>query len=394
MMKKKIIASIIVLSLIITIMPLSVFASESKIENLEFESQICMVQGNSEEIFNKKSSDVMIKYNYHINADNAKDKYRASLSFAIPTQEGIKNINVEGELEKTIDENNNWFLIGPLEGSFSVGATTYDVTAGFTNELETGKVNAGVSITSSSMNNEIEDAIMFAFGDKINRKETPESPVKGTYEVEPFSFSNVASATVKLKELTSVTAMSMTGKYERSTKRVKNQIKSKISTVKTHYKDKGINASVKISYLKIGLKRVSTTNKTYIIGVERLPIGNTPTGTVLLKSVFLDMLSLAGLPTSTIDAMLGDSKGSAFKDVNSDDTYVEINFASNAKANFDSTAFPVVFQMARSAESATTEKYKFYANITYQVHHSITLGGTTTFYLHSNTASDTASITI
>lgn len=147
--------------------------------------------------------------------------------------------------------------------------------------------------------------------------------------------------------------------------------------------------------MEIGLKRLGSSPKTHIVGVEKLNI-TTGTGNVVLKNILLDMLSLAGIPTGTIDAMLGNSKGTITKDVNTNDTSVIIKFGAGSTANFDSTAFPVIFQLARNSgqNSAVSDNYKFYANITYYVHLNVVLSGSTTFYLHSNPASATSSITI
>lgn len=395
-MKKKILASIITLSLILTMIPANAFATNINSEAQPFESNICLVQGDSTDIFNGNVSDITLDYSYNIGSIDANGFCQSSLTVSIPTQDGMKAVTVEGELEETEDEDGNSFLVGPLEGQILIGSKLYDVTVGLTKDLRNNKVNAGVTMTTDTMNDEVEEAIMFSFGDKIELTEIAEPIVKETNGIEPYSYSTLASATVKLKELSTVTAMSMTGKYENSTKRAKNQVKSKISTLKNHFKEhNGTAGTVRIHNLEIGLKRLGNSPKTHIVGVEKLNI-NTGTGTVLLKSVLLDMLSLAGIPTGTIDAMLGNSKGSVTKDVNSNDTSVRIKFGAGSTANFDSTAFPVIFQLARNSgqNSAVSDNYKFYADITYYVHINVPLSGTTTYYLHSNPASATSSITV
>ena len=395
-MKKKILASIITLSLMLTMIPTNAFATNVNSEAQPFESNICLVQGDSTDIFNGNVSDITLDYSYNIGNIDANGFCQSSLTFSIPTQDGMKTVTVEGELEETEDEDGNSFLVGPLEGQILIGSKLYDVTVGLTKDLRNNKVNAGVTMTTDTMNDEVEEAIMFSFGDKIELTEIAE-PIVENNSIEPYSYSTLASATVKLKELSTVTALSMTGKYENSTKRAKNQVKSKISTLKNHFKEhNGTAGTVRIHKLEIGLKRLNNSSpKTSITGVEKLNI-NTGTGTVLLKSVLLDMLSLAGIPTGTIDAMLGNSKGSVTKDVNSNDTSVIIKFGAGSTANFDSTAFPVIFQLGRTAghNTAVSDNYKFYANITYYVHINVPLSGTTTYYLHSNPASATSSITV
>lgn len=396
-MKKKILASIITLSLMLTMIPAKAFATNVNSEVQSSESNICLVQGDSTDIFNGNVSDVTLDYSYNIGNIDANGFCQSSLTFSIPTQDGMKTVTVEGELEETEDEDGNSFLVGPLEGQILIGSKLYDVTVGLTKDLRNNKVNAGVTMTMDTMNDEVEEAVMFSFGDKIEFAEIAEPIVEETNDIETYSYSTLASGSAKFKELSTVTAISITGKYENSTKRARTQIKSKISTIKKHYKEeKASHAKVRIHNIEVGLKRLNNSSpKTIIEGAEKIRI-NTGDDMVILKKVLLDMLSLAGIPTGTIDEMFGDSKGNVSKDENPDETSVNIRFGTSSTANFDTHAFPVIFQLGRIAghNTAVSDKYKFYASITYHVKLDIILSGSTAFYLHSNTASATSSITV
>lgn len=362
------------------------YAAENYV--LKERSSVKVVQDNND-VLSKRIQEENIRYDYRISEPNENGMCDAVLTFEIP--EICESIQVRGKLERVTDSEGKAFLMGPLEGTVTIDGIKYQVLVGVTKDLETGKMNAGVSMTASES---IDEQIMFAFGDRIDRKVESQEEPEQQDTVRPRAFSTVATTTAVLKN-TSKTGVTAYGSYEKSSSRFKVKLKSHIKEVKSYYM--GIRTDVKdvaISKYTIGMRRKGTSAYSYIAGMEEVSGKNGSSG--VLKSIFSDLLSLAGIPTSTIDSMLGTAKGSITVTQTTTHACVETKVSAGNSVNFDSNQFPVIFQLQRASgtTSAKAQDYDFYASIQYHLTGYIPQKGTVSFYSDTNNATKTVSVTV
>lgn len=378
--------SLMLVMALLLCMSIQGYAAENYV--LKERSSVKVVQDNND-VLSKQIQEEDIRYDYKISEPNENGICDAVLTFEIP--EICERIQVSGELEKVKDSEGKAFWMGPLEGMATIDGTEYQVLVGITKDLETGKMNAGVSMTSSGS---IDEQIMFAFGDRIDRKVESQEEPEQQNAIRPHAFSTVATTTAVLKN-TNKTGVTAYGSFEKSSSRFKVKLKSHIKEVKSYYM--GIRTDVKdvaISKYTIGMKRKGTSAHSYIAGIEEVSGKNGCSG--VLKSIFSDLLSLAGIPTSTIDAMLGTAKGSIAVTQTTTHACVETKVSTGNSVNFDANYFPVIFQLQRASgtTSAKAQDYEFYASIQYHLTGYIPQKGTVSFYSDTNNAAKTISVTV
>lgn len=370
--------------------------SEEKISNINLVSQ-----DNSEKVFKGSDLEKSIKYDYQIDSEDEEGNYSATLSFILPIDNQEKTVTVSGILSSTQDPSGEVFLEGPLEGDIVLNGLNYNVVAGVTKSVTTGKMNAGITL---STNDKWDEQIMFSFGDKIvrqldNKEANPLSPdalprASSTFKEVVTGSSAISGAS------SSGPVLKLRGLYQQSSKRASVGINSNISGLKTYYKNKNKVSTVnaRIHSLRIELERDSNINPgSYIAGIEKPNLSVGSTGQTPLKPIFQDACTLIGIPSAAIISAINDAEGNIDYHHSTNNTYVNVTFSGTSKANFDSASvtLPVIFQLNRTtASKSAKEAYNFKARMRYYVNFNIPLSGSTTFYADAVNISKSCTLTI
>ncbi len=380
---KRIFSFLLIIAVIFSL-NISSYAAEEPLNLIEEDKSVSVIQDENRVLVDQLEQK-SIQYEYELGAIISKDgTCEASLFFTLPGADQEK-VAVKGVLETIEDSVGKTFLTGPLEGSTVIQGKEYEVLVGFTKDLQTEKVNAGVTIFNSG--NAVEE-IVFAFGEKIERK--IDMNIEGSKpSISPYAFENLATASGKINN-TNTTGVKVYGDYEKKSKRFKIRLKSYITSVEKYYKDiRNDVRTIRVSKYKLGLKRMAETPKSHIVGIEEDIKG----GSGVLSDIFSDLLSLLDIPGATI---LGAAKGTVDVAKGTANSYVEVKVHAGSTVDFDSKYFPIVYQLARNSgvNSAATQKYQFYGSLQYNLTGHNPQKGVISFYSNTEVASETVSISI
>jgi hypothetical protein len=108
-------------------------------------------------------------------------------------------------------------------------------------------------------------------------------------------------------------------------------------------------------------------------------------------------MSLIGIPTSTISALLSSLKGSVSKDIYANNGTVTIKFGLTQYARFDNTGgVPIVFQLAKSGSLTGPTTYNGITKIKYRTEFIPKDLSSSMYYIYtdSSTATGTVSLTL
>lgn len=378
-------------------------------KNAEFKSSSVTILTNTIHVgkinlSNSKANEV--KYTYHITPIDSGNQATASLRFILVGKEENLDVTTSGTLTKYLDVNGTPYLEGPLEGNITLDGINYSVLVGFMKNLETDKVNVGVNITP-----EEGDAppCLFVFGEDVSLNLENETISSSDSEISSeaenkassaLALTNLGSKSGGLKSYSGFTGKAITvkGQLHKNTNRVFVSVNSGRSAVKAYLKDLNVGCTVntpKIREMTIGLNRVTAQNS-YIAGIETFDFDGTNFGTrCSLHPLLADAMSLKGIPTATIDAVLSGLKGTVNHVNYVNDNKVEFTFGTSDKPNFDSTAAAIVFQLDKqSSGSAKDCKYKLYGKMKYSVVINIPASGTSTIYANAEDVSKTVTFSL
>ncbi|MCR4722459.1 MAG: hypothetical protein K5629_01620 [Eubacteriales bacterium] len=308
---------------------------------------------------------------------------------------------------------------GPLSGHIEINKTTYKVLAGFSKIDNNPEIQVSVSIQAENKIDAIQP-IVFIFGEEvittqIHQEITNKSHVESiTAFSKPFeefpkgnrsgSFSYVGCDFEYFDSGFNISgyAQRSRGYFDSNTNRFAVTIKSYCDNVENYFSSSGIaEAAIKSFDIKLIRDDNYTMNSfSYIVGIESYDfnVGNFGAGAVLIKPLFEDIMSILGVPTSTISAIFNGLKGSAEKDVYTSNTTVSISFGLLYNADFDNSGagVPIVFQLTRNQNNYTgNSSYTFKTSITYRVVYT-PIGSTYPSYIYIDgyDTSKTVSVTL
>lgn len=326
----------------------------------------------------------------------------------------VNNILVEAKASGIVDKytlsSGDILWEGPIRGITNISGVEYKVIVGFA-KLDNSE-DVQVSVTIQSLDNDtIIDPIVFSFGKNLITNEMYQELFGDTTcDTDAVNFANelstMASGSYTLKGTTSTsyksggfgtvpgTAQTSRIYYDSNDKRLALTVQSYCSNVNTYYSKSGI-AGTTIKSLGYKLVRSASTTNSYIVGTESFDFDTSDFGSsAVLQPLFEDILSLLGVPTSTILTVFGSLKGTVTQQHNTNNTSVSVSFGITDNADFDklSTGLPIVFQLGRS--SAGTSQYTCTTDITYRTG-LLPTGSqyTTTIYTDGLSASKTVSLT-
>lgn len=264
---------------------------------------------------------------------------------------------------------------GPLYGSVTINGVTYDATAGFMMLASTSAMQGSLNLQAPS---EI-STLALTFGDHVLTQEMVEGMMAANAainaleansnltvtadEIAATSTGNYQFIGTSIRTLTGGYSNLGTGQIARSYFNQKRNtfalaIQTFESTPNAHFAEYANVSGCYTRVYKLGYGLTLTTNEAednhaWIAGYEKLPFTNGSTSSlgVLIKAVFEDILSVLGVPTSTINAILNGVKGDFVLNQSlTQNSEIEIRFGLLTTANFESSevGIPIVYQLTRN----------------------------------------------
>lgn len=353
-----------------------------------------------------------VEYSYTMSEDTLMgDTANVTLSFRAYVDQLLVEAETSGVVDKYTLSTGQVLWEGPIRGITTIDGVEYKVIVGFAKLDDSEAVQISVTIQSFD-EDMIIDPIVFAFGSDIVTNEMYQELLNGAAtSVDAFNSSNQldarASGSYSLKGTTSAnfktngfgtvpgTAQTSRVYYDSTDHRVALSVQSYCANVNAYYSKSGI-AGTTVRTLNYQLVRSSSTSNSYIAGTESFDFNTNNFGSsAILMPLFEDILSLLGVPTSTISTVFSSLKGTVTQQHNTNNTTVTVSFGATDNADFDklSTGVPIVFQLGRS--SAGTSQYTATTNISYRTG-LLPTGSQYTTIIHTDglSASKTISVSV
>lgn len=358
-----------------------------------------------------------VTYNYNLTPQE-NDPFLADvvLEFSMLVDSKTYPVSATGIVDAYQLSNGETLWEGLLRGHVEINEKIYKVLIGFAKLGSSADIQISVTIQALD-NTEAIDPIIFMFGNNVITMEIYEELTEDTHQISTGNISN--GHEMEFASLTAAGtftyvgydfanfhsganisgyAQRSRGYFNSNTNQFAVTIKSYCDNVDDYFADYGF-ASTAIKSFAIELVRdsgYSTGSFSYIIGTEKYnfdvgDLGNA----VLIKPLFDDIMSLLGVPTSTISAIFDRLKGSVDEDFHSSDTTVSVSFGLLQSANFDNSGVgvPIVFQLGRNSGYTGNSSYTFVTSIAYRTTYMPT-GSTTAGYIYTDGYDTSKTVTI
>lgn len=329
-----------------------------------------------------------VTYSYTIKP-NPHDLNKANvfLSFSVKANSNIYHASATGMVNAYPLSSSDTLWEGPIDGSIVFDENEYSIIASFA-KLESN-TTPQITVTMQT-ESKVTLPFIFTFGDDIISKEIHQeisSHSENNIANTVFSNTNPALRSTETFDTVAIwpalyrvgdhvaTGQSARIYFSDETNRLVVGIGTYCNNISDFWNDvSNINVETVVDSFSVRLIRdsnYSVTTYSWIEGIEafRFPQSNFNAGAVFLENLFYDILSLFGVPTSTISRLLSSLKGSVTTDITTSDSSVSINFGLTQSANFDESnvGIPIVFQLDRNAEGYMGRSaYTFVTSIRYR----------------------------
>lgn len=384
------------LSIIMVVSAISISAFATNVTGSGNESDITVI---TEDTFLNLFGDASatIEYSYSVSPANSMGTHTVRLDMVINTATDAYPVTVSGEVDETVLADDVTLLQGPLYGELIIGGETYELSAGFSKLLNDDAINVGIVI-----NPTVQDPqqVMFAFGDVVITEEvqslideyaravqtevqSEESTLITEGTAGTLGYSQGGSAYGYLGN-TSTVGQTLIVYQDMSVKRIGVRVLTAKSNATTYYRNLySPGASVRITKIVSGLERV-TSGGASISNIDSVTGAYVGKGTVSLKPLIIDILSLLGIPTSTFEAALSGLTGSLTWSVMGSNASVTAQFGTTSNTSgLDSAGLSTIFNLINSG-GAHIERFRAYSQVQYWVGYNVPLSGATSFYVTSN----------
>lgn len=326
-----------------------------------------------------------VTYSYSIApCEDRPNESEVQLEFSFIVDDQVFTFETTGIVNAYKLDNGNVLWEGPIRGCKTINGVEYSVIAGFAkmNSNPAVQVNATIQGKNETDGDKV---VLLSFGATVITQAIYEELVRETnLAVAPSNEANVAqtrsfvqvgSDTANFDNLNAGTAQEVVGYFDSITNQFAISIKTHCANLENWAnRTSTINANTYVHSFEINLATNTTTptGHSWIDNVNSFDFGNSNFNTVLavlVKSLFEDILSLLGVPTSTISTMLDGLKGNVDKNIDGDDATVSVSFGLAQKADFDesSAGIPIVFQLdCVPSTYVGNSSYTFSSNICYR----------------------------
>lgn len=306
------------------------------------------------------NSSVEYSYNFDVRTENPA-KADVVLVFNWLVNGEIFSASVEGTVDAYNLEDGRIFWEGILRGNIPWKQQTAKVLCGFSKIDGSSEIQANITIQGDSI-----DPIMFSFGAQVLTMDMHE---KLAGKSEASRSGNVGIDTLSEESNASVVwvtsgyagfeddeflANAITSRlfFDRDNNRCAVAVQSNCAIVETKYPASDVS-SASIKTISYGLTRGASAagaTYSYIAGVETFGFTMPSQGSSIrgaLSPLFEDAMSLIGIPTSTINAIVGNLYGTVEMNTYTNNYTVSFEFGLYDEANFDDSGrgVPVVFQI-------------------------------------------------
>lgn len=332
-----------------------------------------------------------VSYSYTFTPCSA-DSTSADVTLSFSINSGSMSIPcfVSGVVTAYPLESGNVFWEGPLRGNVVIQGTNVLLLSSFSKMSTSDEVQ--ITLTMQPQDNSLPFTLL-AFGNDIMTDEVaqelgtdssncpliselPEVPPIGLTSSDGFNLISHTSAFLPSPH--SGSSQLATCHFESSTNRVAVSLRSFTNNVNTYYADLG-SAFTCIETFTIELIRTGTTtgnNHSWIAGIEQFDFLDTDFGNAnaLISGLFSDAMSMLGIPSATISALLDGLHGmierSHSNTTSSNRFSVTCTFGLLDEAIFDNspTGVPIIFQLDRNYNGAYSgnSAYDYSTSIEYR----------------------------
>lgn len=326
-----------------------------------------------------------VTYSYSIApCEDRPNESEVHLEFSFIVDNQVYTFETTGIVNANKLDNGDVLWEGPIRGSKTINGIEYSVIAGFAkmNSNPAVQVNATIQGENETDGDKV---VLLSFGATVITQAIYEELVRGSNPAvtpsneanaaQTRSFVQVGSDTANFDNLNAGTAQEVVGYFDSITNQFAISIKTHCANLENWAnRTSTIDANTYVHSFEINLATNTTTSTghSWIDNVNSFDFDNSNFNTVLavlVKSLFEDILSLLGVPTSTISTMLDGLKGNVDKDINSNDATVSVSFGLAQKADFDesSAGIPIVFQLdCVPSTYVGNSSYTFSSNICYR----------------------------
>lgn len=327
-----------------------------------------------------------VAYNYTISPipDN-EELAEVYLNFTLSILNETYNFSTNGFVNSYELSSGNTLWEGPTRGVERINGIDYSVIAGFSKLDNSPAIQVNVTIQALYEEDSIEPLII-SFGDQVITQDIYQELVRSSSTVSmpeqtadvsfnsSSSFALVGSDYANFYNLNAGYAQQVRGYFDS----VANQFAVSVKTYGSNLENwanqtSTIDADTNVHSFEIRLISNSTSggSNSWIDNVHSYDFAesNFGGGAVLIKALFEDILSLLGVPTSTISSMLDGLKGSVDDDIKADEGSVSVSFGLTQSADFDASdvGIPIVFQLDCVPSTYTgNSSYTFASSITYR----------------------------
>ncbi len=326
-----------------------------------------------------------VTYSYSIlPCEKSPNESEVYLEFSFTADNQLFNFTTRGTINAYKLNNGDVLWEGPIRGSKTINGIEYTVIAGFAkmNSNPAIQVNATIQGKHETDGDKV---VLLSFGTTVITQAIYEELVPERQPVVESSSEATATQTqsfvqVGFDAVTSDTpnagiAQTVIGYFNSTT----NQFAVSIRTYGANLENWAnqismIDAKTTVDSFKIRLAANTTTPTahSWIDNVNSYDFSESNFGSkvaVLVKPLFEDILSLLGVPTSTISTMFDGLKGKVGDDIKSNEATVSVEFGLSQQADFDasSVGIPIVFQLdCVPSTYVGNSSYTFSSKITYR----------------------------
>lgn len=339
--------------------------------------------GQRADSISQRTEDVTYSYSI-IPCEKRPDESEVVLEFTFIADDQVFNFSTSGIVNAYKLNNGDVLWEGPIRGNKTINGIEYTVIAGFAklNSSPAIQVNATIQGKHEADGDKV---VLLSFGTTVitqaiyeelvpERQPVVESSSEAT-ATQTRSFVRVGSDTATFDNLNAGTAQAVIGYFDSTTNQFAVSIKTYGGNLENWANQISmIDANTTVDSFEINLAANATTSTahSWIDNVNSYDFGESNFGTlfaVLVKSLFEDILSLLGVPTSTISTMFDGLKGHVDDDIKSNNATVNVSFGLLQQADFDasSVGIPIVFQLdCVPSTYVGNSSYTFSSNITYR----------------------------
>ena len=358
--KKQLFAFLLIVAFVFTSLPLSLASSHiGSTDEFFVDTSIQYIDVSAiSSLFPSSEGDVSVSsvtYSYAFNQES-NDIADVSLT-ALWSIGSVKvPVQVAGTVSAYTLSSGTTLWEGVLRGTALINDANIPALLGFSKFDDGTDIQANLTIQPTGLN-----AIIFSFGQQIFTESIMQeiSPPVTTSAHTPTVTNSTSSEYVLKKMGYFLFPSGNYSGYAQTTRVYYNpEYKTCVLALQSHCDTLtstfGAGSSAYLNSLYYQLDR---TGAPYIAGFNYIPDSTTPTTTQLvLLSIFEDLLSLLGIPTSTINTALGNLSSSVTNLWSTAQSHVTISFSTFSNANFDSisTGMPIELQIATNNEPSGT----------------------------------------